>query len=62
MGKSAPVGPLEELVSINVLGSSRHYYIIRSVVKSLSSKFSNTEWPKKMYTLFTDQYLWNKFK
>ena len=22
----------------------------------------NTEWPKKMYTLFTHQYLWNKFK
>ena len=21
-----------------------------------------TEWPKKMYTLFTQQYLWNKFK
>ena len=21
-----------------------------------------TEWPKKMYTLFTHQYLWNKFK
>ena len=20
------------------------------------------EWPKKMYTLFTHQYLWNKFK
>ena len=24
--------------------------------------FLNTEWPKKMYTLFTHQYLWNKFK
>ena len=23
---------------------------------------NNTEWPKKMYTLFTHQYLWNKFK
>ena len=22
----------------------------------------HTEWPKKMYTLFTHQYLWNKFK
>ena len=22
----------------------------------------NIEWPKKMYTLFTHQYLWNKFK
>jgi hypothetical protein len=21
-----------------------------------------TEWPKKMYKLFTHQYLWNKFK
>jgi hypothetical protein len=21
-----------------------------------------TEWPQKMYTLFTHQYLWNKFK
>jgi len=21
-----------------------------------------TEWPKKIYTLFTHQYLWNKFK
>jgi len=21
-----------------------------------------TEWPKKMYTLFTHQNLWNKFK
>jgi len=21
-----------------------------------------TEWPKRMYTLFTHQYLWNKFK
>ena len=41
MGKSALVGPLEELVSINVLESSRHYYIIRSVVKNLSSRFWN---------------------
>jgi len=24
--------------------------------------FVYTEWPKKMYTLFTHQYLWNKFK
>jgi len=23
---------------------------------------THTEWPKKMYTLFTHQYLWNKFK
>jgi len=23
---------------------------------------TNTEWPKKMYTLFTHQYLRNKFK
>jgi hypothetical protein len=23
---------------------------------------NTTEWPKKMYTLFTHQYLWNKFK
>ena len=22
----------------------------------------NTEWPKNIYTLFTHQYLWNKFK
>ena len=22
----------------------------------------DTEWPKKMYTLFTHQYPWNKFK
>jgi len=30
-----------------------HVYIIT---------FFNTEWPKKMCTLFTHQYLWNKFK
>ena len=24
--------------------------------------YIHTEWPKKMYTLFTHQYLWNKFK
>ena len=24
--------------------------------------FTYTEWPKKIYTLFTHQYLWNKFK
>ena len=23
---------------------------------------TNTEWPKKIYALFTHQYLWNKFK
>jgi hypothetical protein len=27
-----------------------------------SRHFQYTEWPKKMYTLFTHQYLWNKFK
>jgi len=27
-----------------------------------SAEVGNTEWPKKMYTLFTHQYLWNKFK
>jgi len=27
-----------------------------------SSYAFNTEWSKKMYTLFTHQYLWNKFK
>ena len=32
---------LERLISINISGSSRHYYIIRSVVKNLSSMFSN---------------------
>ena len=26
------------------------------------SSCTDTEWPKKMYTLFTHQYLWNKFK
>ena len=25
-------------------------------------KILYTEWPKEMYTLFTHQYLWNKFK
>jgi len=38
--------------------------------KSLFQKSENmtflhtmyTEWPKKMYTLFTHQYIWNKFK
>ena len=28
----------------------------------LQWKGTHTEWPKKMYTLFTHQYLWNKFK
>ena len=27
-----------------------------------TAKHLYTEWPKKMYTLFTHQYLWNKFK
>ena len=26
------------------------------------SKGQYTEWPQKMYTLFTHQYLWNNFK
>ena len=26
------------------------------------NKTGNTEWPKKIYTLFTHQYLWKKFK
>ena len=30
---------------------------VSSLIQSLF-----TEWPKKMYTLFTHQYLWNKFK
>ena len=38
---------------------------LRIVFISWCSVFINkltTEWPKKMYTLFTHQYLWNKFK
>jgi len=32
-----------------------------TVPKSLVDKGDkSTEWPKKMYTLFTHQYLWNK--
>ena len=30
--------------------------------KSNQIKVENTEWPQKMYTLFTHQYLWNKVK
>jgi len=35
----------------------------RKVYNTMFKIFSTcTEWPKKMYTLFTHQYLWNKFK
>ena len=33
-----------------------------SCVIALIAHEPYTEWPKKMYTLFTHQYLWNKFK
>ena len=31
-------------------------------VRLRASQPRYTEWPQKMYTLFTHQYLWNKFK
>ena len=35
---------------------------INSSVQFKMPSLNNTEWPKKIYTLFTHQYLWNKFK
>ena len=38
-------------------------FFLREVIPLCIIKFVQyTEWPKKMYTLFTHQYLWNKFK
>jgi len=37
------------------------YLELLNALWDLTAHF-NTEWPKKMYTLFTHQYLWNKFK
>ena len=37
-------------------------YNFRQVPFTLRIPAVNTEWPKKMYTLFAHRYLWNKFK
>jgi hypothetical protein len=44
--------------------SSDTVYCIFGTTDKLLIRYcvSYTEWPKKMYTLFTHQYLWNKFK
>jgi hypothetical protein len=34
----------------------------RNDILKMKTNLNYTEWPKKMYTLFTHQYLWNKFK
>ena len=49
-----------------------HWPVRKSVIVSKHLKqviyftnsvdYENTKWPQKMYTLFTHQYLWNKFK
>ena len=36
--------------------------LICCLLPSLELHHICTEWPKKMYTVFTHQYLWNKFK
>ena len=35
---------------------------LKKKTRILDLATENTEWPKEMYTLFTHQYLWNKFK
>ena len=37
-------------------------FLLLSVEYIYIHTHTHTEWPKKMYTLFTHQYLWNKFK
>ena len=39
-----------------------HHHVGYNYWRKLHITIDNTEWPKKMYTLFTHQYLWNKFK
>ena len=43
---------------------SRKFFLLKIVSRrgGICDENTNTEWPKKMYTLFTHQYLWNKFK
>jgi len=38
------------------------FFTILNQNQHTRENYKNTEWPKKMYTLFTHQYLWNKFK
>jgi len=57
-----------------ILRGVRQTYVICNIVTEINKIFQrhkkdrqckykrNTEWPKKMYTLFNHQYLWNKFK
>ena len=48
-----------KLLTFYVLGQSA-YNLAGKL--SFGDTFFSTEWPKKMFTLFTHQYLWNKFK
>ena len=56
----------EEIKSRLKLGNDCYYSVQNLLSSSLLSKTLKikiyTEWPKKMYTLFTHQYLWSKFK
>ena len=48
------------LLALYVL--ERKYWVYRGLCLYVRLIAYYTEWPKKMYPLFTHQYLWNKFK
>ena len=56
---------LHQRTPVNYTVQFRNYVkLLRMFAVSLLIIYMSwhTEWPQKMYTLFTHQYLWNKFK
>ena len=47
---------------VNMQNSHCHRKTLTVRLSRVHGDAKYTEWPKKMYTLFTHQYLWNKFK
>ena len=55
---------MKNLTHLPCKWSMSHTFAAQLKGKSEEEKVTTTytEWSKKMYTLFTHQYLWNKFK
>jgi hypothetical protein len=45
-----------------IFNSMMQFWFWAQMICNILSFNAYTEWPQKMYTLFTHQYLWNKFK
>ena len=69
----SPYGPVESLSACTRVHIYLYPYVAYSVWwlsiicrilfrTAFDLWIAHTEWPKKMYTLFTHQYLWNKFQ